>query len=105
VEEIGRAIGSVDPDRITWEWSVARRGGKIRIDYTQNIINKTLAAPYSLRPARGAPVSTPIRWDELDDPELRSDRWTIATIGARIAAFGDLFAEALSGDQHLPATP
>jgi bifunctional non-homologous end joining protein LigD len=102
VEEVGRAIGQVAPDRISWEWEVARRTGKIRIDYTQNIINKTLAAPYSLRPARGAPVSTPIAWEELDDRRLRPDRWTIASIARRVAEVGDLFLPALSGDQDLP---
>ena len=62
----------------------ARRGGRARLDYTQNAINKTLVAPYSVRAAPGgAPVSMPINWDELDDPELRSDRWTIRTaVGA-----------------------
>jgi bifunctional non-homologous end joining protein LigD len=103
VEEVGRAIGQVARDRITWEWTVSRRAGKIRIDYTQNIINKTLAAPYSLRPEARAPVSTPINWEELDDPELRPDRWTIATIGARVAQAGDLFRPVLNGDQDLPS--
>jgi bifunctional non-homologous end joining protein LigD len=104
VEEVGRAIGQVARDRITWDWAVAHRTGKIRIDYTQNIINKTLAAPYSLRPARGAPVSAPIAWEELDDPKLRPDRWTIRTIGRRVAAVGDLFRPLLEADQDLPGS-
>jgi bifunctional non-homologous end joining protein LigD len=103
VEDVGRSIGQVMPDLITWQWSVAQRAGKIRIDYTQNIINKTLAAPYSLRPALKAPVSTPIAWEELDDPLLLPDRWTIQTIGARVAEVGDLFLPVLAGDQDLPA--
>lgn len=102
VEEVGRAIGQVAPDRITWEWEVARRTGKIRIDYTQNIINKTLAAPYSLRPAPQAPVSTPIAWEELDDEKLRPDGWTIRTIAQRVDQVGDLFRGALDADQDLP---
>jgi len=102
VEEVARAIGRVEPDRITWEWAVSRRAGRIRIDYTQNIINKTLAAPYSLRPLPGAPVSTPLAWEELDDPGLRPDGWTMDTIGKRLAGVGDLFAGVLVGDQDLP---
>jgi bifunctional non-homologous end joining protein LigD len=102
VEEVGRAIDQAAPGRVSWEWAVAKRTGRIRIDYTQNIINKTLAAPYSLRPAPGAPVSTPIAWEELDDPDLRPDRWTIASIAARVAANGDLFAPVLHADQDLP---
>jgi len=103
VEDVARAIGRVEPQRITWEWTVSHRTGKIRIDYTQNIINKTLAAPYSLRPAPAAPVSTPIRWEELDDKRLRPDRWTMRTIAARVQREGDLFLGVLSGDQVLPA--
>jgi bifunctional non-homologous end joining protein LigD len=102
VEEVGRAIDQAAPGRVSWEWAVAKRTGRIRIDYTQNIINKTLAAPYSLRPAAGAPVSTPITWKELDDPALRPDRWNIATIAERVASVGDLFAPALQADQDVP---
>jgi len=102
VEEVGKAIDQAAPGRVSWEWAVARRTGRIRIDYTQNIINKTLAAPYSLRPAPGAPVSTPIAWEELDDPALRPDRWTIATISQRVDSVGDLFAPVLHADQDLP---
>ena len=105
VEEVGRAIDQAAPGRVSWEWAVAKRTGRIRIDYTQNIINKTLAAPYSLRPAPGAPVSTPIRWEELDDPALRPDRWTITTIADRVAETGDLFAPVLRADQDLPSVP
>ena len=102
VEEVARAIGRVEPERISWEWAVSRRSGRIRIDYTQNIINKTLAAPYSLRPLPGATVSTPLAWEELDDPRLRPDRWTMDTIWERLGEVGDLFAGVLDGDQDLP---
>ena len=47
-------------------------------------------------------MSTPIAWEELDDPLLRPDRWTIQTIGARVAEVGDLFLPVLAGDQDLP---
>jgi bifunctional non-homologous end joining protein LigD len=73
-----------------------------RLDYTQNAINKTLVAPYSVRPSAGAPVSMPIRWEELDDPDLRSDRWTIRDAGARLVEVGDLFTPVLSKHQSLP---
>jgi len=95
-------VGEVVPELVSWKWQVRDRGGLARLDYTQNAINKTLVAPYSPRPAPGAPVSAPIEWDELDDPKLRPDRWTIRTIGDRIAAKGDLFAAVLAGGQRLP---
>ncbi|HLX35676.1 MAG TPA: DNA ligase D [Candidatus Limnocylindrales bacterium] len=102
VEAVSRAIGATVPELVSWEWSKDRRGGKARLDYTQNTYIKTLVAPYSVRPADGAPVSTPIAWDELDDPDLRSDRWTIRTIVERVARLGDLFAAAQTDAQALP---
>jgi bifunctional non-homologous end joining protein LigD len=76
--------------------------GLARLDYTQNAINKTLVAPYSPRPARGAPVSVPITWDELDDPDLRPDRWTVRTVLDRLAEEGDPFRALLGAAQELP---
>ena len=102
VERISRAIGSTVPDLVSWDWAKANRGGKARLDYTQNATIKTLVAPYSVRPSPGAPVSAPITWDELDDPELRPDRWTIRTIVDRVADVGDLFAAAQTDLQELP---
>jgi bifunctional non-homologous end joining protein LigD len=102
VEGLSRAIGATVPDLVSWEWAKRARKGKARLDYTQNVINKTLVAPYSPRPAAGAPISMPIDWDELDDPELRPDRWTIRTGPERIAQRGDLFAPVLSEAQQLP---
>ncbi len=103
VEELSRTIGGLVPDLVSWEWAKRARRGRARLDYTQNAINRTLVAPYSPRPAPGAPVSAPIRWDELDDPELRPDRWTIRSLPARVAAVGDLFATALETKQELPS--
>jgi bifunctional non-homologous end joining protein LigD len=90
------------PDLVSWEWAKEARKGKARLDYTQNASIKTLVAPYSVRPAKGAPVSTPIDWDELDDPALRPDRWTIRTVLDRVAERGDLFAAAQTDLQTLP---
>ncbi|MDQ6856510.1 MAG: DNA ligase D [Candidatus Dormibacteraeota bacterium] len=102
VEGVSRAIGKIVPDLVSWEWSVKARTGRVRMDYTQNIINKTLNAPYTVRAVPRAPVSAPITWAELADPALRPDRWTVRTIGERLARTGDLFAGALAGDQELP---
>ena len=102
VEALSRAVGASVPDLVSWEWTKRARKGKARLDYTQNAINRTLVAPYSPRPAPGAPVSMPISWDELDDPELRPDGWTIRTALDRIAERGDLFAGVLEADQELP---
>jgi bifunctional non-homologous end joining protein LigD len=102
VEQLSRAIGKVVPDLVSRTWVKGDRGGLARLDYTQNVVGKTLVAPYSARPAPGAPVSMPISWDELDDPELRPDRWTIRSAVERVATLGDLMAPALLDAQRLP---
>jgi bifunctional non-homologous end joining protein LigD len=103
VEAVSRAIGDAVPDLVSWSWRTAERGGLARLDFTQNAVNKTLVAPFSARPAPGAPVSVPVTWDELDDPDLRPDRWTIRTVGDRLATAGDPLADLIGLQQHLPA--
>jgi len=102
VEQVSRAVGDVVPELVSWKWEVRDRSGHARLDYTQNAGHKTLVAPYSPRPLAGAPVSAPIDWDELDDPSLRPDSFTIRDIFGRLADRGDLFRPVLDTDQVLP---
>ena len=102
VEKLSRAVGAALPDLVSWEWSKKDRGGKARLDYTQNQPIKTLVAPYAVRPSAGGPVSTPITWEELDDPDLRPDHWTVRSILARVADVGDLWASLPDDAQVLP---
>jgi bifunctional non-homologous end joining protein LigD len=102
VEQLSKTVGAVVPDLISWKWDVSERSGRARLDYTQNVSNKTLVAPYSPRAAAGAPVSAPIAWEELDDPRLRPDSFTIRTILGRVAKRGDLFRGVQGPGQELP---
>jgi bifunctional non-homologous end joining protein LigD len=102
VQQLSKAVGAVVPDLVSWEWDREQRGGKARLDYTQNAVNKTLVAPYSPRAAQEAPVSVPIEWDELDDPDLRPDAFTLRLALDRVADRGDLFHAVLATDQRLP---
>jgi bifunctional non-homologous end joining protein LigD len=101
-ETLSRTVGAVVPELVSWKWEKRSREGLARLDYTQNAINKTLVAPYSTRPAEGAPVSVPLEWDELEDPDLRPDRWTIRTVFDRLAEKGDPFRALLGRKQRLP---
>ncbi|MEV0069537.1 non-homologous end-joining DNA ligase [Amycolatopsis sp. NPDC050768] len=101
-ETVSKTIGRTLPDLVSWAWHKDRRGGKARLDYTQNVLNKTLVAPYSIRPRPGAPVSVPLRWEELDDPILTPDHWTIRTVLERVETVGDPFATLLGVEQQLP---
>lgn len=102
VEVVSKAVGKVVPDLVSWAWSTRDRRGRARLDYTQNVQNKTLVAPFSARPAAGAPVSIPIEWDELDDPDLTPDRWTILDAVERIEAAGDPLRPLIGLPQELP---
>ncbi len=103
VEGLSRAVGAAVPDLVSWDWAKSDRGGKARLDYTQNTPIKTLVAPYAVRPVATAGVSAPIRWEELEDPDLRPDRWDLRSMPARAAEVGDLFAGALVFEQTLPS--
>ncbi|MCY7418028.1 MAG: DNA ligase D, partial [Chloroflexi bacterium] len=103
VEGLSRAVGAAVPDLVSWDWAKSDRGGKARLDYTQNTPIKTLVAPYAVRPVARAGVSAPITWEELEDATLRPDRWDLRSMPARVAQVGDLFAGALDFDQELPS--
>jgi bifunctional non-homologous end joining protein LigD len=102
VEKLSKTVGAVVADLVSWKWQKADRRGLARLDYTQNAVNKTLVAPYSPRPAPGAPVSVPIEWGELDDPSLRPDRWTVRDVLDRLHENGDPFRRVLDTPQKLP---
>jgi bifunctional non-homologous end joining protein LigD len=102
VQILSRTVAKVVPDLVSWKWEVKAREGLARLDYTQNAINKTLVAPYSPRPATNAPVSVPITWDELEDPSLQPDRWTIRTVLDRLTQKADPFRVVLGAAQKLP---
>jgi bifunctional non-homologous end joining protein LigD len=101
-ERLSRAVSQVVPHLVSWKWQKDERQGLARLDFTQNAHNKTLVAPYSPRPAPGAPVSAPIEWDELDEPGLRPDMFNVRNILARLAERGDLFRGVLQQDRDLP---
>jgi bifunctional non-homologous end joining protein LigD len=101
VERLSHIVGRVVPDLVSWRWEKRSREGRARLDYTQNAINKTLVAPFSVRAAPGATVSMPIRWGDVDDPELRSDRWTVRDAWQRLER-RDPMAPMLRVEQDLP---
>jgi bifunctional non-homologous end joining protein LigD len=98
VGAVGRAIRSVDPERATMEWDKSKREGKVFIDHNMNREGANIAAVYSVRPEPGAPVSTPLTWEEVETATVRPSDFTIATVHERLAATGDLF-EGLLGQQ------
>lgn len=83
------------PKTTSMERSIKARKGKIYLDYMQNKIGQTLAAPYCVRPKPGATVSAPLHWKEVDD-RLKISDFNIHNMVDRIKKEGDLFAPVLS---------
>ena len=83
------------------EWATDKRTGKIFLDHNQNVRGKTLASIYSPRALPGAPVSMPLRWDELGD--VYPTDFTVLTAPERLAATGDLWADILDAKHDLEA--
>lgn len=87
----GRELERRMPGRVTTKWWKEERGETVFVDYNQNARDRTIASAYSLRPLAGAPVSTPVEWDELSTVEPR--RFNLHTVPERVAERGDLHAE------------
>jgi len=87
---ICRIINSRIPKITSLERNPDKRKGKVYLDYLQNRAGQTLAAPYSLRPRKGAPVSTPLMWDEVK-PGLYPEKFNIKSIHKRLEKTGDIF--------------
>jgi bifunctional non-homologous end joining protein LigD len=79
---------------------VKRKRRGVLIDANQNGEGKTIASAYSVRPRPGAPVSTPLRWDEVT-ASLDPEAFTMEAVLRRVAQEGDLFAGVLDGGQSL----
>ncbi len=79
-------------DRLTQEFSKAARRGRIYVDTGRNGYGATFAAPYTLRARRGAPVSAPCTWEEMERGDVHPGSFTLRDLPGRIAAVGDLWA-------------
>ncbi|MDQ3993426.1 MAG: DNA ligase D [Actinomycetota bacterium] len=100
-EIVAGALARTHPRLVTTEWSKAKRRG-VLIDANQNGEGKTIASVYSVRPRAGAPVSTPLRWDEVNE-ELDPADFTMEVVLRRVERHGDVFEPVLKTRQSLGA--
>jgi len=99
VGDAARLLEQRHPGLVTTEWLKRKREG-VLVDHRQNGWGKTIASVYSVRPKPGAPVSTPLRWDELDET-VTPRRFTMDVALERLAAHGDLFEPVLTEPRPL----
>jgi DNA ligase D len=83
----GRELERRLPGEVTTKWWKEERGERIFVDYNQNARDRTIASAYSIRPKAGAPVSTPVEWDEL--PNVQPEDFNVVTVPKRFAEIGD----------------
>jgi bifunctional non-homologous end joining protein LigD len=98
-ELLSRRLEAEHPGLVTTEWLKKKRSG-VLVDHRQNGHGKTIASVYSVRPKPGAPVSTPLRWEELTERVRPSDFGRREALD-RVARHGDLFEPVLRGGQAL----
>jgi bifunctional non-homologous end joining protein LigD len=98
-ELVSRALEAEHQGLVTTEWLKKKRRG-VLVDHRQNGHGKTIASAYSVRPKPGAPVSTPLRWEELG-PKVRPRDFGMREALARVEKHGDLFEPVLEGGQAL----
>jgi bifunctional non-homologous end joining protein LigD len=98
-ELLSRQLEAEHPGLVTTEWLKKKRRG-VLVDHRQNGHGKTIASVYSVRPKPGAPVSTPLRWEELTE-RIRPRDFGRREALDRVAKHGDLFEPVLRGGQAL----
>src|SRR6266700_870070 len=100
-EILARWVAAERPDLFTTPRTVAaREKGKVYFDYLQNASGKTISAPYVLRAHPGAPVATPLSWEEVV-PGLKPSQFHMANVLRRFERVGDLFAGVLTKPQEM----
>ena len=87
---------------MTVERALNQRRGRLYLDCMQNAYGKTVVAPYSLRAIDGAPVSAPLKWEEVTK-KLDPLKYNLRTMPNRLAKVGDLFAKVLETKTKLPS--
>jgi len=92
-DAVGTLLVRQAPDLLTQQFSKADRLGRIYMDTGRNGYSATFAAPYTVRAKRGAPVSAPCTWEEVERGVVSPNSFTLRDMPGRIAAVGDIWAD------------
>ena len=103
--EIADAMAARQPDTLTTFWRKEKRGGRVLVDAARNTYGQTAVTPYAVRAIATAPVATPLRWEELDDPDLHPRAHTLASVPDRLRRHGDPWEGIAGAARRLPPSP
>jgi len=87
--EVAEVVARKSPRRFTTEQRKSKRRGRLYLDVMRNGYAQTAVPPYAVRARKGAPVATPLAWEELDDARLKPERFTLKTVQRRLAGGTD----------------
>jgi bifunctional non-homologous end joining protein LigD len=99
--ELAEELAGRLPDQLTTSWRKEGRGGRVLVDAARNTYAQTAVAPYAVRAKNGAPVATPLFWDEVETAEPR--RWTLRDVPDRLEERGDPWEDIASAAARLPS--
>jgi bifunctional non-homologous end joining protein LigD len=98
--ELAEEVAGRLPDRLTTSWRKAGRGGRVLVDAARNTYAQTAVAPYAVRAKPGAPVATPLFWEEVEHADPRG--WTLRDVPRRLEERGDPWEGIASAAASLP---
>jgi bifunctional non-homologous end joining protein LigD len=104
-DAVAATLAQRHPDELTTAFSKAERGDRLFLDVLRNRPSQTEVAAYGVRGRAGAPVAAPLEWDEVKDPSLRADRWTVRNIFRRLSQRPDPWAALDDSARALPRVP
>jgi bifunctional non-homologous end joining protein LigD len=100
-DTVGKVYVGLAPDHLTREFNKVDRKGRIYVDTGRNGYSATFAAAYTVRAKKGAPVSAPCTWDEIEQGKVAPASFNLRNTPARIKKVGDLWADMLKKKRSL----
>ena len=100
-KDVAKLLARREPDRLTVEMRKEERGDRLFLDYLRNSYGQNSVAPYGVRAKPGAPVATPLDWDELADPDLHAQSYTVGNIFRRLGQKKDPWRDIMSHARSL----
>ena len=88
-KDLARLVALGEPDLFTLEMRIAKRRGRVFLDWLRNAWAQTAVAPYAVRARPGAPVATPVPWEDLLARGTHARTWTVQNVFGRLDAEGD----------------
>jgi len=92
-DAVGKVFVTLAPEALTQEFNKVDRRGRIYVDTGRNGYHSTFAAAYTVRARRGAPVSAPCTWQEIERGDVEPGTFTMRNVLERVREIGDVWGD------------